>query len=630
MKKLKYIYALFIAILFGLAVSSCEDDDYNVTEENEAANSMDSGVMVKTSFTVGISSHDISSDLDTRAINMDNANTDNDQPENGGRFKNIVIVLVDHEEKVLGVHCRNFENASGLKEYSYVFTNVSVDSLHVKNKQKYKVYAFGNVCKEHFEDIETNDTVGTKIRNNINTLKVYNHCINANISVNNAYNECMNNGFINISFKPDTTYLVNNNVVTSTGMPENNCAQAIVVKGNTQFNVQLKRVCARVKLTFRNLTGEYIDYENNKPKNNSIYIDKFIIKDFFVDKTRYFYNSAQNTQYNSFDNGMAGANGGWNFDILKALKCKVNGKVASDHINNKIENDSTLTISMYIFEHSGADQCTYDLKIDRGRSLGLNTTTIDTANAYVIWNNTKHNSIAYKDGKICASSEQNSADRIPFKEQVFWKLEIPKNPKVTNPSLPYMLQHLEIDEYDRINMTKGYFAHQNEAEWNRNDPSLVSSLTTISDYPQYIQLRLKNNTTSISYYTISLLNSKYKTYGAIAPSIPYDEGESCWGKALRIGGERYYYLTVDSNNNLCKSRSELFSGSSGLQYEWTLYAKYIIRNNQPFDIDNVGKIQRNHNYEFEFNVMPNYTDKEDLYVKCVRNQSSIDWSETQK
>jgi len=45
---------------------------------------------------------------------------------------------------------------------------------------------------------------------------------------------------------------------------------------------------------------------------------------------------------------------------------------------------------------------------------------------------------------------------------------------------------------------------------------------------------------------------------------------------------------------------------------------------------NITQIERNHSYELDFSVMPNYDTKQELLVKCVRKQNDVDWSETQK
>ena len=45
---------------------------------------------------------------------------------------------------------------------------------------------------------------------------------------------------------------------------------------------------------------------------------------------------------------------------------------------------------------------------------------------------------------------------------------------------------------------------------------------------------------------------------------------------------------------------------------------------------NITQIERNHSYELEFKVMPNYETKQDLIVNCVRKQNEISWEETQK
>ena len=223
MKKLGYIYALLIAALFGWAISSCDDSGIiTFDEEERAVLAYDNGETVKTTFTIGLSAPDVSADadLDAQTRALDNANIDYAQPENGGRFKNIVVLLVDHQNRIYGIHCKEFENASGVKEYNVVFSNIDVPKEDVDNKQNYKVYAFGNVCKEHYtaianqvEEINNNiSTTNINGRMNIYSTQIYTHCINATISHdNNKYGNIYNNNTFardipqfNINFTPGT------------------------------------------------------------------------------------------------------------------------------------------------------------------------------------------------------------------------------------------------------------------------------------------------------------------------------------------------------------------------------------------------------------------------------------------
>lgn len=659
MKKLKYIYALLKSILLGFVISSCGDSAIYELDYEDADELSYSGETVKTTFTIGISAPDVSADFDaeTRAVNdKDNANIDYAQPENGGRFKNIVVLLVDHNERVYGIHCKEFDNASGVKEYNVVFSDIEIPSEDVAQKKQYKVYAFGNICKEHYDNIVNNDGNRDFRNNHVNStsLNLYTYCIKSTISIANSnniwnsYSSSINMKDIpeyNINFTPGVKYYVKNsnnetNDVTSVGMPENRSVTATVVKGNTQFNVQLKRVCARVKITFRNLTGQYIDYKTGKPLNNNVYIDEFkTTSNIFARSTKYLYDG--NETYSAEAP----------FDILQMLDCKVNNKTASDHDHNKIENGESLTVSMYVFAvNLGNNGLKYNLKVDRGKSLGTNTTVIDPENAYVIWNNTKHNSIAYKNGKICASEEQDTKDKIPFEDQVFWKLEDPICKTNLSGEKVCMLRHFQINVENDTHVDNGevYFKQQSEPNWNWSAPyedidgtpttnevetqkpitnwlGRITGYETVHNDIQYVHFKLDNPEAKESKYTMNLLRT-------------HDQENDYWTTYLLLF-LRYNLLTISDDDKLSKQRSEIQVSSRLGNYDWTLYAKYIIKKDQYLgegkvkenkEATKITQIERNHSYELEYNVMPNYTDEDDLFVKCVRNQSSIDWEETQK
>ncbi|MEE1064251.1 MAG: hypothetical protein UH071_11345, partial [Paludibacteraceae bacterium] len=442
MKKLGYIYALLIAALFGWAISSCDDSGIiTFDEEERAVLAYDNGETVKTTFTIGLSAPDVSADadLDAQTRALDNANIDYAQPENGGRFKNIVVLLVDHQNRIYGIHCKEFENASGVKEYNVVFSNIDVPAADVTNKENYKVYAFGNVCAEHFTAIKNQEdainenirTTNINSRMNIYSTQIYTHCINATISHdNNKYGNIYNNNTFardipqfNINFTPGTKYIVNNNAVTSTGMPENNSVTATVVKGNTQFNVALKRVCAHIKITFRNFTGQYLDASGNSVDNN-IYIDEFkTTTNIFARSTKYLYDGTETYSAES------------SFDLLQFLDCKVNNVTASDHVNNKIENGKDITVSFYVFAVNLSGGCKYNLKVDRGKSLGNRAGNLEDGNVYVMWNdnldsndrdfaNSQNYCLGVSNNKI-KLIPMNDPDRIPFGtsgygNRVFW------------------------------------------------------------------------------------------------------------------------------------------------------------------------------------------------------------------
>lgn len=623
MKKLGYIYALLIAALFGWAISSCDDSGVFTLEEGEVARPSYSGETVKTTFTIGLSAPDVSADFDaeTRAVNdKDNANIDYAHPKNGGRFKNIVVLLVDHNEKVYGIHCKEFENASGVKEYNVVFSNIDVPKEDVDNKQNYKVYAFGNVCTEHYtaianqvEEINNNiSTTNINGRMNIYSTQIYNYCISAKIShdnqkwgnIWNSYTSSIDVKDIpqyGLNFTPGTKYKVNNSDVTSTGMPENNSVTATVVKGNTQFNVALKRVCARIKITFRNFTGQYIDASGNSVDNN-IYIDEFKTTNIFARETKYLYDGNETYSAEAY------------FDILQALNCKVNNVTASDHVYNKIENGKSLTISLYVFAVNLSGGCTYNLKVDRGKSLGNRAGNLEDGNVYVMWNDNLDKGGGYwgwgwvrTENSYNRCLGANSSNNIIYGDNLKYGEDL--NGNFYN-IMPFGTYSTSDPNGNRI-----FWKYHKNSE----------------------------NSGSFENCKVDLSNDKCVATGYYIPGSGYPKMKESSGQVFTIEshifeGYSRSYLKISSGSYLMISDDELKSRlivsfrDEKPYYPWVFFAKYIIKPNQTLR-DNKGtitKIERNHSYELEYNVMPNYSDEDDLFVKCVRNQSSIDWEETQK
>lgn len=612
MKRLEYIYALLIAALFGWAISSCDDSGIITFDEEERAGlAYDNGETVKTTFTIGLSAPDVSADADidaqTRAL--DNANIDYAQPENGGRFKNIVVLLVDHQNRIYGIHCKEFDNASGMKEYNVVFSNIDVPAADVTNKENYKVYAFGNVCAEHFTAIKNQEdainenirTTNINSRMNIYSTQIYTHCISATISHdNNKYGNIYNNNTFardipqfNINFTPGTKYIVNNNAVTSTGMPENNSVTATVVKGNTQFNVALKRVCARIKITFRNFTGQYLDASGNSVDNN-IYIDEFkTTTNIFARSTKYLYDGTETYSAES------------SFDLLQFLDCKVNNVTASDHVNNKIENGKDITVSFYVFAVNLSGGCKYNLKVDRGKSLGNRAGNLEDGNVYVMWNdNLDSNNSNYANSQnYCLGVSNNKIKLIPMNDP------------------------------DRIPFgTSGY---GNRVFWHYTGGKLESCNVNLSDDKcSYSTKFIKKNSGSILNANTNYPTDLAASNNAMIFTEQTREFVSGTRKRLKfdenLAGS--YYMQISANK--LYTRYYLFDGIGTTEafYPWVFFAKYIIKPNQMLR-DNKGtitKIERNHSYEFEFSVMPNYDTKQELLVNCVRRQNDVDWSETQK
>lgn len=596
MKRLEYIYALLIAALLGWAISSCDDSGIiTFDEEERAVLAYDNGETVKTTFTIGLSAPDVSADadLDAQTRALDNANIDYAQPENGGRFKNIVVLLVDHNEKVYGIHCKEFENASGVKEYNVVFSNIDVPAADVTNKVNYKVYAFGNVCAEHFTAIKNQeDAINEDIRStNINrrmdiySTQIYTHCINATISHGDKFGNIWNTYYNNIplqdipqyclNFTPGSKYIVNNNPVTSTGMPENNSVTATVVKGNTQFNVALKRVCARIKITFRNFTGQYTDYETGQPKDNNIYIDEFKTTNIFAKETKYLYSGSETYSVEA------------PFDILQALNCKVNNVTANDHVNNKVENGKSLTISMYVFAVNLSGGCKYNLKVDRGKSLGNQVAELQNDNVYVVWSDNLDTGSGYDNSvNTCLGSDGGNIKLVPM-------------------SSP------DIIPYGTETYGNRVFWHYNGGKFQNCNVNLLTDVCTLRG--GYINKRNYGNL----YTSGTTFEPEYKTFEGFNRYRIYID----WG---------VNYLII--SNDKLQSRSFLLFRNEKSYYPWVFFAKYIIKPNQTLK-DNKGtitKIERNHSYEFEFSVMPNYDTKQELLVNCVRRQNEVDWSETQK
>lgn len=626
MKRLEYIYALLIAALFGWAISSCDDSGIiTFDEEERAVLSYDNGETVKTTFTIGLSAPDVSADADidaqTRAL--DNANIDYAQPENGGRFKNIVVLLVDHQDRIYGIHCKEFENASGVKEYNVVFSNIDVPKEDVDNKQNYKVYAFGNVCTEHYtaivnqvEEINNNiSTTNINGRMNIYSTQVYNHCINAKISHGNKFDNIWNNNMslqdipqYCLNFIPGSKYIVNNNPVTSTGMPENNSVTATVVKGNTQFNVALKRVCARIKITFRNFTGQYID-ASGASENNNIYIDEFKTTNIFARETKYLYDG--NETYSTEAS----------FDILQALNCKVNNVTASDHKNNKIENGKDITVSFYVFAVNLSGGCKYNLKVDRGKSLGNRAGNLEDGNVYVMWNDNLDKGGGYyfpwprwvrTENTFNRCLGANSSNNIIYGDNLKYGEDLNGN--------FYNIMPFGTYSTSNPNGNRIFWKYHKNSE---NSGSFENCMVDLSN----------DKCVESGYYIPGSGYPKMKESSGQVFTIESRSFEEYSRSSLKIGTGVLTddYLMI-SNDELKVRSITFWSGGGKEYYPWVFFAKYIIKPDQVLR-DSEGpitKIERNHSYELEFSVMPNYDTKQELLVNCVRRQNEVDWSETQK
>lgn len=607
MKKLKYIYLLLIAMLLGFAISSCEDDDVVVGEEDdEEIVGGGSGEMISTTFTVGISAPNVSGDLDvaTRA-GGDNANIEYANLENGGRFQNIVVVLVGPvmeggddnlktgdlgQQRIYGVHCKDWGDGVGVKEYNVIFPGIDIPKSDVTKSKQYTVYAFGNVCKEFYDKV-CKDTVSRKynIADNRHLSKwtnFQNFCLNMSIKADDVYN---------VSFKPNSTnyystsnvkeYYINKTSTTGyspyicTGMPVNNSATATVVKGNTQFNVALKRVCARLQVTFRNFTGktDYDHYYDLEATGNRVYVDNFVLKKALVTSTNYFYNGSAPTTVGSVD-----------FDILKALGG------TNDHKINKIENGADLVVSMYVFENKkntsrGTDAYTYDLKVDRGKSLGQQVSELQNDNVYVMWS----------DNLDKGSNYENSVNRCLGADDNNVKLVQMDNPN----DIPY-----------------GTGDYGNRVFWQYNGGKFRSCK---------VDLKTDECTLTTKYLKESSLSNSGTSYN---PSYKPFEGFNRF--RLKDNGTLTQYLML--SNNKLQNRIFLSFEDKKPYYPWVFFAKYIIKNGETFSTGTgtsktaITKIDRNHSYELDFSVMPNYDTKQEILVNCVRKQNEVNWSEVEK
>ena len=95
-------------------------------------------------------------------------------------------------------------------------------------------------------------------------------------------------------------------------------------------------------------------------------------------------------------------------------------------------------------------------------------------------------------------------------------------------------------------------------------------------------------------------------------------------------------LTVKDDKLVTQSSDYKFLASQSLsKYDWTLYAKYIIKSGQfgegkDDDVTQYKKITRNSSYSMDFSVMPNYEMKQELLVNCVRDQKTISWESVDK
>lgn len=572
MKRLKYIYTLLVAMLLGFFSFACSDDDVEQTEAEKPAEEY-SGEPITTTVKVCVSAPDVSVDVDTRA-GGDKANIEYEQPENGGRFQNIVVVVTDNSDKVYAIHCNKWYNNSnptsaGMKQYEVIFPDLKI------NDTSGRVYALGNVSTDVYETISGYTVSGTTALSTTYMPEVYNLIKKATISADEA-------NLHKLSFTPKKgNFKVGEQSVTTTcsGMPVNAMATATIQKGATIFNVHMMRVCARLQVTFRNFTGQYIDSESGDSKDNNVYVDNFVLKKVLLKSSNYFYNGSAPSTPGTVD-----------FDILKVLGG------TNNHNINKIENGKELVASMYVFENKKGTVTgayTYDLKVDRGKSLGNRVESLEEGNVYVMWSdnldpgdyvNSENRCLGADDKKIKLVS-MNDPNIIPFGtgeygNRVFWYYTGGK----------FESCRVSIDS-DVCTRTGKYIP--------------------ASGYP----------TLSTSGKSFTIDTKKFEGFSRSYLKIG---GFSVWG----VG----YTQTLMISNDELKVREFGYFREAKPYYPWVFFAKYIMKTGEAFKGNgtNITRIDRNHSYDLDFSVMPNYDTKQELLVKCVRKQNDVDWSETQK
>lgn len=584
MKRLKYIYALLTALLFGFIPFSCSDDGIEEKEGEESVEKY-SGEPITTTVKVCVVAPDVSVDVDTRA-GGDKANIEYEQPENGGRFQNIVVVVTDNSDKVYAIHCNKWYNNSnptsaGMKQYEVIFPDLKI------NDTSGKVYALGNVSTDVYETISGYTVSGTTALSTTYMPEVYNLIkTTTTISADEA-------NLHKLSFTPKKgNFKVGEQPVTTTcsGMPVNAMAKATIQKGATIFNVHMKRVCARLQVTFRNFTGQYIDYDSGESKDNYVYVDNFVLKKVLLKSSNYFYN------------GSEPSTGSVDFNILTALGG------SNDHKINKIENGKEITVSMYVFENKKGNTSgayTYDLKVDRGKSLGNRAGSLEDGNVYVMWSdnldagssyaNSENRCLGADDSKIIPLS-MNDPNKIPFGtgeygNRVFWRYTGRKF------------------ESCKVNLNTD-----------------VCTLTG-----KYIK-SFSPRTASNQEYPLTLDNNRNaQTFSETSKEFDGNNGKIT-RKRLKYADGLFgdYYLQISKNKLYSRYITGFSDGEAS--YPWVFFAKYIMKTGETFKGNgtNITQIERNHSYELDFSVMPNYDTKQELLVKCVRKQNDVDWSETQK
>ncbi len=614
MKELKYIYTLLIAMLLGIISFACTDEeDTEQLEKGDDTTDVRGGRFITTTITVSTAAPDLSVDLEGTRAGNDKANIEHDQTENGGRFQNVVVVVTNDKDSVYAIHCNKWygdrPTSTGVKQYEVIFPDVQI---YTTNGKKAKVYAFGNVDMDRWNTINGYTVEAT--RKLISEYAEINNLMKAQLKVDKK-------DIYNIRFVPESgNYKVDDDEVTNTctGMPVNGTADAEVKKGATKFSVHMRRVCARLQVTFRNFTGTY-KVNNNIDSSNKVYVDEFVIKKVLATTTNYFHDSvAKGNDYTPSEPGNV------DFDILKAL----GGSMTNDHEINKIENGKDLTVSMYVFENkkgTASGDYTYNLKVDRGKNLGSRAKSLEDGNVYVMWSDNLDIgggilSIYENSYNRCLGANANN--EIIYGESLKYGEDLQGNYYSVMPFGTYTLSN----PYGNRVFWKFHKSADNTGSFENCNVDLSNDKCEGTNY--YIPSSGFAKLNKGSGHFFSIVTQNFDGYNR---SYLLIRKTSSW-----LMGTTYYTLMI--SGDVLQERSFPYSSIKEKKpyYPWVFFAKYIIKKNKLFGegkdeaVTQYEKITRNSSYSMDFSVMPNYEMKQELLVNCVRDQKTISWESVDK
>lgn len=579
MKIIRYIYALLIAVILGFFSFACSDDDEQTEEKGAVEKKEDTKQPITTTIKVCVETPDVSGDIDVSTRAGDNANIEYALPENGGRFQNIIIVVTDESDKIYAIHCNKWytgtdPSSTGVKQYEWIFPDLKIGS---GEGSKARVYAVGNVTTGYYETISgytiADSEKGKKSFSDFEILKKL-FGTSATISVSDAYK---------LKFKPkDGNFIVSGtqiNKTRCTGMPVNARIEKDINKGATVFSVHMKRVAARLQITFRNFTGTYIDYDSNEAKDNNIYIDQFEIPGILTTGCQFgAWNSTPSTSKTAFKLS----------DFIEKYQMVDAEGNAIDKKHVKIKNGESFTVSLYVLETKGG--YTYDLKVDRGKSLGNQVSELQNDNVYVMWSDNLDEGTSYANTENrCLGADDSKINLV--------KMDDPNN-------IPYGTGEFG----NRV------FWHYNGGKFQSCKVNLATDVCVKTG--KYIEDG-----------DYSKLNSSGTSF---SPSYQTFDGFNRYSLHIRSN----YYVMI--SNNVLKYRYILYFKNKKPYYPWVFFAKYIIKTKQPLSTGTsaskttVDNIERNGSYEIDFSVLPNEVTKQELLVSCVRTQNEISWEETEK